>query len=58
MRSAVTDYLLSLSEKDLCWVAFDFLEEPVIDYDVALQWVDGLSDHEVKTIWSDMEGGA
>ena len=55
-RSFVIDYLLNLSEHDLCWVASDFLLAPVIGYDVALQWVNGLSDNEVKRIWSHMEG--
>ena len=51
MRSEVTDYLLNLSEHDLCLVSSDFLDAPMIDYSVALKWVDGLSDYEVEMIW-------
>ena len=57
MRSTVTDYLLNLEASDLVKIAADFLGwEPVdINYDTALQWVDGLSDYEVETVWSEME---
>ena len=58
MRSAVTDYLLNLTENDLIEIAADFLgwEPDDINFDTALQWVDGLSDDEVETIWTEMEG--
>ena len=53
MRSAVTDYLLNLKMYDLITIAVDYLgwtEE------VALQWVDFLSDTEVSSIHNEMEG--
>ena len=58
MRSAVTDYLLSLTSDDLVEIAADFLgwDHDDINLDTAIQWVDGLADDEVKTIWSEMEG--
>ena len=60
MKSAVTDYLLNLTEDDLIKIASDFLgwEPGDINYDFALRWVDGLSEFEVKTIWAQMECAA
>ena len=54
------DYLLNLEEDDLIEIAADFLgwEPGDINYDFALRWVDGLSEFEVKTIWSQMEDAA
>ena len=58
MKNAVTDYLLNLTDDDLIKIAADFLgwDHWLIDFDTALQWVDGLADDEVKTIWAEMEG--
>ena len=58
MKNAVTDYLLNLTENDLVEIAADFLgwEPDDINFDTALQWVDGLADDKVETIWSEMKG--
>ena len=58
MKNAVTDYLLNLKENDLIEIAADFLgwEPDDINFDTAQQWVDGLADDEVETIWAEMEG--
>ena len=58
MKNAVTDYLLSLTSGDLIEIAADFLgwEPDDINLDTAIQWVDGLADDEVETIWAEMEG--
>lgn len=53
-RSTVKRYLSSLSKQDLCNVAFNFLAVRVIDYEVALEWVDTLNKREVELIWSQM----
>ena len=61
MRSTVTDYLLNLEENDLVKIAAEFMGwepddiDPPFFYNTALEWVDGLSDDEVKTIWAEME---
>ena len=58
MRSAVTNYLLNLTSGDLANIAADFLgqEHDDVNLDTAIQWVDGLSDDEVKEIWAEMVG--
>ena len=58
IRNAVTDYLLNLEASDLVKIAADFLGwAPVdINYDTALEWVDGLSNDEVEAVWKEMEG--
>ena len=53
-RSTVKRYLLSLSKQELCNVAFNFLAVRVIDYEVALDWVNTLNKREVELIWSQM----
>ena len=57
IRNAVTDYLLNLEAADLVKIAADFLGwvPDDINYDTALEWVDGLSNDEVETIWKEME---
>ena len=56
MKSAVTDYLLGLTEKGLMDIAADFLgwERNEINYDLALQWCEGISDSEVDDVWDEM----
>ena len=58
MRSAVTDYLLNLKVNDLITVAVDYLgwDRDDVTEEVAFQWVEGLSDAEVKSIHTKMEG--
>jgi hypothetical protein len=58
MRSAVTDYLLNLEEDELINIAADYLgyDYSDVDADVATQWVEGLSDAEVTSIHTEMEG--
>ena len=58
MRSAVTDYLLNLKVNDLITVAVDYLgwDRDDVTEEVAFQWVEGLSDTEVKSIHTKMEG--
>ena len=58
MRSAVTDYLLNLKVNDLITVAVDYLEwnRDDVTEEVAFQWVEGLSDTEVTSIHTKMEG--
>ena len=58
MRSAVTDYLLNLEEDELINVAANYLgyDYSDVDADVATQWVEGLSDAEVTSIHTEMEG--
>ena len=58
MRSAVTDYLLNLEEDELINIAANYLgyDYSDVDADVATQWVEGLSDAEVTSIHTEMEG--
>ena len=58
MRSAVTDYLLNLKMYDLITIAVDYLgwNRDDVTEEVALQWVDFLSDTEVSSIHNEMEG--
>ena len=58
MRSAVTDYLLNLKMYDLITIAVDYLgwNRDDVTEEVALQWVDFLSDTEVSSIHKEMEG--
>ena len=58
MRSAVNDYLLNLKMNDLITVAVDYLgwDRDDVTESVALQWVDSLSDAEVTSIHTKMEG--
>ena len=53
----VQDYLYSLPEEELIKMAADFLgEDPdFINYEYAMQWVDGLSSDEVEEIYGQME---
>ena len=58
MRSAVTDYLLNLKVNDLITVAVDYLgwDRADVTEEVAFQWAEGLSDTEVTSIHTKMEG--
>tara|TARA_Y100000114_G_scaffold156173_1_gene182405 strand:- start:1421 stop:1612 length:192 start_codon:yes stop_codon:yes gene_type:complete len=58
MRSAVTDYLLNLKISDLTTVAIDYLgwDRNDVTEAVALQWVEGLSDTDVISIYTEMKG--
>ena len=58
MKSAVIDYLMNLEEDELIGTAAAFLgyDYSEVDYDVALQWVDGLSDTEIAKINTQMGG--
>ena len=58
MRSAVTDYLLNLEEDELINIAANYLgyDYSDVDADVATQWVEGLSDAEVTSIHTELEG--
>jgi len=57
-RNAVRDYLFNLSEDDLIGIAADFLgEDPDdINYEYAMEWVEGLSTDEVEEIYTQMTG--
>ncbi len=55
-RQIVTDYLFGLPEDELIQVAAEYLgEEPgQINYDYAIEWVDGMSEEEISEVSLEM----
>ena len=57
-RQVVTDYLLGLPEDELIQIVSEYLsfDPPVINYDYAMMWVDGMTEDEVEDIFVEMGG--
>jgi len=55
-RQIVTDYLLGLPDDELIQIAAEYLgEEPDwINYDYAIEWVEGMSEEEVAEVSREM----